>query len=490
MSFSPGIRTSQAGFTLAELLIATTISTIMILGVALFMGSLGRQSARIQKEQEFILNIQGALEILRRDVAQMGAGVPWGLLGQNPAQLSFPDMVDWIARYTFTNANNSPVVNAWGGSPSNRMNGTDEIWLGGIGMDLHPSSQKATLAFVQGLGGSAFSPQSSFLVASNDLAGAYWDGYGGYHSPGSLELEGRTPLGMPGDQVTLLDPERGWLSCAGPGGPFNPNIPQPFGTFNSNPALCGPILIGTVTPAMPAGALGVVIDSTSTRTFWASAGTPRTLAVATRSLSSSSNPIAVLQSAHWYLRNDGTLIRRTLTNPSVPCDPIQCPELPVLTGVRDFQISYLIWPCGGSQPIWVSDLIYSRTAGGEFGYIANPSNNLGTNYPYGSLLGIMRRMMILRERLIAIRFSLLIEVPGPRPEGYTTPPSLLVEDHLNTGLNPRSSYVLVQEVMDPLNFRLKPGARSYIPIRSTTDDRATFTGSTCDALCVGQICPQ
>lgn len=481
----PATPTQAAGFTLVELLVATSISVLMILGVSYFMGSLGRQSSRMQQEHNSYLNLEGALALLRRDIAQMGVGIPWGIFGQHPVQLRIPDMVDWVARYTFNNADNGGVGNAWGGSPGNRMPGSDEIWLGGVGMDLHPSSQKSGLAFVSGAG-TGFQTYSLFLTARNDLASAYWEGYGGVHPQAAFDFQGKTSLGMPGDQVIIFAPEFGWLSCNTQG--INLNSAASFGTYNNNPTLCGPILVDRVSAAAGyPGALQVVADPTSTRAFWANQTTARAYAIATRSTSTSAtgNPVAVLTAAHWYLRNDGTLMRRVLTNSTVQCNPVQCPEMPILTGVRDFQIAYLLWPCQGTEPIWVSDLLYQRTAGGETGYLVNPSNRFATGYPPGSLLGIMRRMMILRERLLALRISLLIEVPGEKPEGYTNPGTILVENHVNSGLNPRSYYYLVQEVMDPTNLRLKSGARVYLPIRSVADDLATFNGSFCDAVCTG-----
>lgn len=392
-------------------------------------------------------------------------------------------MVDWVARYTFNNADNLGVANAWGGSQPNRMPETDEIWLGGVGADLHPSSQKAALAFPNAPAiGAGFVTFDQFLTARNDLAGAIWADQSGVHPPEGFDIEGKNALGMAGDQVILFAPEFGWLSCDRT---FDLNNFIVFGTYGGNPALCGPILVDQVTNPQP-GVLFVTKDPTSTRSFWANQTTARAYALAMRStVPIAANPIAVLGAVHWYLRNDGTLMRRTLTNPNVACTPSQCPEMPILPNVRDLQIAYLFWPCQAGAPVWLSNLIYQRTGSGESGYIANPANRLASGYPLGSLLGIMRRMMIVRERLIAIRVSLLIEIPGEKPEGYTTPPNIVVENHTNTGLNPRRTYLLVQEVFDPVNLRLKPGARMFLPIRSATNDLATFNGNFCDAVCTG-----
>lgn len=483
-----GASPPSRGFTLVELMVATVISVTMILGVSLFMASLGRQSSRMQTEQNQYLNLGVTLTLLKQSVAQMGSGVPWALLGQSPAQMRWPDMVDWIARYTFTNADNVAVANAWGGSAPNKMPGTDEIWLGGVGMDFTPSSQKVSSAFYSGALAAGYTPVDNFVVPRNDLAGGFWNGFSGYHPAPSFDLTGGGGLGLAGDQVALFDPEQGWLSCGGGG--LNLNNQYPFGTL-TNPSLCGPILVNTATiPGATPALVLVNLDASSPRRFWTSLSTQgRAYAVTMRN--PTGNPgttIGPLQAVHWYLRNDGTLMVRYLPGPGAVC-PGECPETPVLTGVRDFQISYLVWPCQGAAPVWVSNLIYQRTAGGEGGYFANPANRFH-NAPAGSLLGMMRRLMTMRARLLALRVSLLMEVPGARPEGYTVPPAITVENHTNTGLNPQRYYYLVQELMDPVNFRLKLGARSYIPIRSATDDAATYNGLFCDALCTGNLCPQ
>jgi hypothetical protein len=154
----------------------------------------------------------------------------------------------------------------------------------------------------------------------------------------------------------------------------------------------------------------------------------------------------------------------------------------MLSDVVDFQVAYLVWRCGAAQPAWVYD-IWNRTAGsGEF---------LGAGYdPRPGAVGVAGRFMAMRERLIAIRVTLLLRSRERRPDAgagglmaASASADAKIENHtiaLGT-LDRGYAYWTVQQVFDPINFRLRQPVDSanaeFSWVRTAVEDqrkRTTF----------------
>jgi hypothetical protein len=188
----------------------------------------------------------------------------------------------------------------------------------------------------------------------------------------------------------------------------------------------------------------------------------------------------LFQVAHWYLRTFGggdrrrVLVRRLIYDPrpsNIPpycgtlSDP-RCPEGIVLSNVISFQVAYGIWEPGAIGPQWFNntrfeDLFYRKTGLYVPGGVPIYPQEWAT------------RFMIARERLVAIRATVVVEFPGLGPYRGQNP--IPVEDRMVTLPDPEhNDYEVFQVVGDPMNFRAKVG-EIYRPIRTVADDQRTRT---------------
>lgn len=412
----------QAGFTIIELSIASVISAIVIVAAGQFVASIGADSARQHVEQQATDNAQAALAILGRDILQAGYGIPQAVAVQSAIEINTVQM-GWIWRHIIQDADNG-AANPLFPLPSTRQ--SDVIKLGGMGMDLVATGSRVNVVSADFAGG-----------LNGPLQLARWDRAG--FSYGGTQVANLDP--QPGDVISVLNQAQGWRS----------NLP---------------FIVAGATTQTTVGVLDL----------YATAPMPQIqegdFVYTVRAHGGAASPMAapwLLQSATWYLDNDGVLIRRYHPDPENAAGDFV--DIPVLRDVVDFQIAYQVWPCGGAAPIWIDDL------SGHF---------LGGNYVPG--VANAKTFMSIRERLMAIRVSMLLRIDsaGIQETLFATnaQDSLSVENHLADGLDRvGSSYLLVSEVFDPINLRVKTGTNNqvaYPRIVSVALDTRTRTGGVCD----------
>lgn len=302
----------------------------------------------------------------------------------------------------------------------NRTNGADELLLGGIGMDLTPAGT-----------------QAHFILdgpSPNTFRIPRVDGFGNGFLMRPEVASGDVAL-----YVTVVDPQKGWQS--------------------GDEA----VVVDTVSPMTNPDVIEVEAESSVS----AEQGD-----YAYFMLGPASSAPGAMQTVRWRLAGD-TLFREFQNNP--PGTPV---TYPVLDEVVDFQVAYLVWRCNTGGPQWIHDLT------DEF------KNNAGGYRAGGGVVARANRFMAMRERLMAIRVSMLIRQPVERyqpNEPWFAAPSdqtYVLEDHSNDNIDRHFRYLVVEQVIDPINLRLKTGTAGtqlYPRILNSALDQKTVSGGTCDA---------
>lgn len=185
-------------------------------------------------------------------------------------------------------------------------------------------------------------------------------------------------------------------------------------------------------------------------------------------------PPWLMQQVVWFVDDNRNLTRRYIPDPQN--SPGRFADLRVMRNVIDFQVAYQIWPCGGNGPVWVDDLIGHFTGG---------------NYVPG--LESSRIFMSMRQRLMAIRVSMLVEDTATASVLRTFfggQDEIVLENNVNAVRTDRDHF-LVSQTFDPINLRAKTGTGnnvSYPRILSQALDQRSRNagGGICDAR-VGTI---
>ncbi len=392
----------EAGFTIAELTVASAIAAIVIVAAGQFVASVGADSARQHVEQKAGDNARSALAVLGRDILQAGFGIPQAVPVQGPLHLDLVQM-GWIWRHVIQDADNGNA-NPLFPLPNARL--SDVLKLGGNGMDLVATGSRVNIVVADFSGG-----------VNGPLQLARWDRAG--FSYGGIGVADLDP--QPGDYIITLSQAQGWRM----------NMP---------------LIVGAATTEVTPGLLAVFTT------------TPMPLAqesdyvYTVRGHGGAAAPMAapwLMQTATWFIDLNGTLTRRYHPDPENQPDAFI--DIPILRNVEDFQVAYQIWPCGGAAPIWIDDLA------GHF---------LGGPYEPG--IANSKTFMSIRERLMAIRATVLLRIESGgihdtlfSGRGQT---DVMVENHLAAGLQRDGvSYALISEVYDPINLRIKTGANNQEP---------------------------
>ena len=391
----------EAGFTIAELTVASVIAAIVIVAAGQFVASVGADSARQHVEQKAGDNARSALAILGRDVLQAGFGIPQALPVQSALDLD-PVQMGWIWRYSIQDADNG---NANPLFPLPNAQTSDVLQLGGIGMDLVATGSRVNVVAADFPGG-----------ANGPLQLARWDQAG--FSYGGTAVANLDP--QPGDYMVILSQAQGWRA----------NIP--FIVAAATTEVTPGLLDVYTTAPMPQ-----VQESDYVYTVRAHGGAAAPMAVPW-----------LMQTSTWFVDANGTLTRRY--HPDPENQPGDFVDIPVLRNVADFQVAYQVWPCGGAAPIWIDDLSGHFLGGSYEPGIANAK----------TFMSIRERLMAIRATIL-----LRVESGGIHDTLFASrgQTDLQVENNLVAGLQREGvSYALISEVFDPINLRIKTGTNNQV----------------------------
>lgn len=390
-----------AGFTIAELAVASTIAAIVIVAAGQFVASVGADSARQHVEQKAADNARAALSVFGRDVLQTGFGIPQAVPVQSALDMNVVQM-GWIWNHIIQDADNG---NANPLFPLPNARTSDVIKLGGVGMDLVSTGSRVNVVAADFVGG-----------VNGPLQLVRWDQAGfAYGGNRTADLDPQ-----PGDRLIILSQAQGWRGNA-------------------------PFVVGAATTEVTPGLLDVFTTAPMPQ------AQESDYVYTVRAHGGPAAPMAepwLLQSTTWFVSDTGMLTRRY--HPDPENEPGDFVDIPVLRNVEDFQVAYLVWPCGGAGPIWIDDL------SGHF---------LGGAYVPG--VANAKTFMSIRERIMAIRATVLLrlETAGVHETLFTSrgQDTLMVENNLAAGLQREGfSYVLVSEVYDPINLRVKTGTNNQV----------------------------
>jgi len=474
---------ATAGFTLVELMVVTVISSVILLAGTQFLASFGQRVGEQTAEQRMQDQTTITMDLLERDVARAGLGIPIRLMqsivasngrpaafGANidcsggSARIDLDTQAQWVRRFTFRDINNDASGNLDGGvphaSPGDKLADTDELFVGGVGLNYTQTSGKIAPVMPANLVND--SSNGRIFLARSDFSGG-----GAAFADAAAAFDPRAQV--PNEYISVVDGVHGWYNSSN-----GPNAIQ-----NVAPSSLGFSDVDGISPLWEVTFDG---DDLACRPQTQSDGAP--MAYFLRG--GSGQPPWFLQLAHWYLRDDNVLVRRFCHDPGRA--PQDCRDTPVMDGVLDFQVAFEVWRCGdGGPPTWVHWLEGHFFEGAEL--------NAGADYADGfnNLHGLGHRFEAMRSRLHGVRATLLVEWDRTQPSssvGRVLPPgqtSITIEDRTITGLDPNRRYALVELMMDPANLRNRNrpplsanATSSFGRVNSQQADLATVNGSRCE----------
>ena len=442
------------GFTLVELMISMVVAAGLLTTIAMAVASLAETYGASYAERQMKDSVETALRLLEGDIRRVGRALPADVLGAGPL-----DMLPHQALVQFLYQNLVRDINS--------NNQPDQLWLSGAGMDGSPTAERSSYV-------------ADYDPATGVLRVIRMDGDGvpdQYVPPSTAPSDPEDPALFAGHNFGGLAPL--YVTISHPMAAFRSPAPLPIQTLTPVANLFGEHshfdlqLLNIATLAAPPQAGDMVWYQRVVRNLDGTFSAPQHM-----------------QQARWYWVPDpadpnvGSLYRQLVADPADPISPT--PELdgvPILDNVVDFQVAFLIWPCGGAAPIWVDHLLDGQSNTGAFS---------GAPFLTGVIYSAQAdRLMALRERLMAVRVSILLREANPRPNtitdlfGAAGPSSFQVEDRtLNPGapIDGRYRHFLIQQVYDPVLLRLSTDPddplQTFPRVRSAAVDAATFDGNT------------
>lgn len=451
-------RHSHFGFTLVELMTGMAASAIILLAVAMTVASIGEQYGATFAERRMRDSLNAVLALLERDIRVTGRGLPPDLLTQGPINLAVSQAeIAWFYNNLFRDVNST--------------NAPDQLWLSGAGMDASPNSERTS--FVVGYA----NPNLTILRSDGGGVPAAWTA--GLPSTAATDLPDVAlfagfGLGLPMFYVSILNQQSGFLSAA-------------------------PLAIQAIAPV--ANALGehdqytITLQNPADLAAQPQAGQQVFFSQVIRNADGTYSTPEHLQQARWYWvasaadPNVGTLYRHLVADPTDP--PSGNPTVdgvPVLDNVVDFQVAFLVWPCGAAGPTWIDHALDAGSGSGHFAGAPYRAGNSAAN--------MADRLLALRERLMAVRVTFLLREALPKPglldDVFGPAPQAFVNEDraLNPGAQIDNDYrhFVVQRIYDPVALRVSTSSEdpdeNFPKVRSIAVDASTRDLST--GVCTGR----
>lgn len=420
------------GFTLIELMVALTVASGLVLAIAQFVGNTAARSGSAERASLRSGNLASALALLRSDIENFGTGLPIDIFTQSRSQLTRPEIVSQINNallYTISdvNSNSGPDTLTLGGSATAWSPAAGKIYLV---RRWTPATGKLELYrpdFID-INPNSWAPgQASYLEPSYDGL-AFFERLDVVHpqnGPASSAL-------VSAQLITAPNPGTLTVDVLGGAGAFNLRVPQ---------------------------ALDYVFLYRNLE------GLP---------------VVSRFPQVQWFINAQNQLVRRYIPNPATPgifADRI------ILNEALDFQLEFLVWRCNTMAPQWVNHLLNEAANSGEFA--------AGGAYDGGEsgIVGRANRYLVLKERLIAIRTTLLVR--EPRTPGTVANEDAFIGGSNNIVVQDRTltvsptnrtafNYFIAEQIADPLNFRIKTSIGSqenFPPIRYAALDQWSHQGT-------------
>lgn len=414
------------GFTLIELMVASLISAVVVVGAASYLGNIGTRSARAYTEAIVKDDVLATLNALKRDILLAGTGIPEDLMALDPIALATSGGEATAAFIADAVIRDQDAV-----GPT----GADSLTVGGVALDSGGPRTGVVIAESVLANQVAVSRQDSIAIAE-----LYDPAKPSYLDP------------VEGDYISVLDPADGWRSAS-------PLLIRNVGWNSLNIGRFDITVAGNFAP-LP---------------FYDE------VAIYQRAV----NGIAPghLQQARWALAitagdQTGNLERTHIQDAANASVSALAPVV-MLDNVVDFQVSFLVWSCGDAEPTWTDHLWDAVADTGEFSTASCYNPNPGG-------IGDADRFMAMRARLSGVRVTIVLREREPRADGRAAdnpqfdpglPGQITVDNNTRTGLDTRYRYYVVEQVFDPYNLRLKTatsGTELYPPVRDLSMAQATL----------------
>jgi prepilin-type N-terminal cleavage/methylation domain-containing protein len=156
------IITDERGFSLPEMIVAMGIFMVIMLITSNSFNRLVQSSGSIMKSAES--NIEGVvgLEMMRKDLAQSGYGLPWAITDTYLSAVAMPVTLPVFNRYTSLNDAPSGAPRAIGSLDNSGYNGSDYIAIKSTVVAMNSVVKKSAIVRQNGVTNTDLSPAAAF----------------------------------------------------------------------------------------------------------------------------------------------------------------------------------------------------------------------------------------------------------------------------------------------------------------------------------------